>query len=195
MRSLRCRRGNFSRRAWSRAVALPIAAIMLFVGGFYVGSAWAGNWTTTDNAYKAGDSNVVFDQCALQTNTHNAFHANDSHDIEPTQITTTLYHRGCDTDDVRINDYAYGTSRPTGWYECHAFHSSQNCNRGHAHINTSYSNIPENYNRTLTLVCEEIGHSVGLAHRKSGEPASCMGADLSWLHLSGHDQTVINNHY
>jgi hypothetical protein len=68
------------------------------------------------------------------------------------------------------------------------------CDIGHAQINTSYSNIPENYNWTLTLVCGEIGHSVGLAHRRSGEPASCMGADLLAA-LERARSTVINADY
>lgn len=158
------------------------------------GIALAGNWVTTDNAYKAGDADVWFNQCALTTTTHNAFHNNDSHDIEPTQITTHLSaaHDACDTEDVRINDFGYGTDNARGWYECHAFHSSQNCDKGHAHINTSYSTVPENYDETEEVVCEEIGHSVGLAHTSA--TSSCMSTSDS-SHLDGHDKDVINNHY
>lgn len=66
--------------------------------------AYAGNWTTTDGSFKAGDSNVYFHNCDLdpEGNTHRAFHANDEGDIAPTNIRTTLVH-GCDTQDVRID--------------------------------------------------------------------------------------------
>jgi hypothetical protein len=176
-----------------RAVtAIVIAAVCGAL--LIVGTSFATNWTTSDNSYKAGDSDVWFHQCAMQANTHDAFHANDSHDIEPTAITThlTAAHDACGTEDVRINDFAYGTDDPTGWYECHDFHSAQNCDKGHAHINTSYSNIPEDYQRTLRLVCEEIGHSVGLGH--SGDSDSCMSASTA-AHLTSHDKGHLNNNY
>jgi hypothetical protein len=67
------------------------------------------------------------------------------------------------------------------------------CDEGHAHINTSYSNIPEDYDRTLTLVCEEIGHSVGLDHSPS--EFSCMGMNLEATHLGRHDITLLNANY
>lgn len=67
------------------------------------------------------------------------------------------------------------------------------CWNGHTHFNTSYANIPENYNRTLTLVCEEMGHAVGLHHRV--ENTSCMGSNLDALHLDQHDKDVINRLY
>lgn len=108
------------------------------------GIGFVGNWVTTDSAYKAGDADVWFHQCAMTTNTHDAFHSNDSHDIEPTKITTHLSaaHDACGVEDVRINDYGYGTNTFIGWYECHEKHSAQNCDKGHAHINTSYSEHP-----------------------------------------------------
>ncbi len=179
-----------------RTVAAGLAALGAGVLlGTLVGVGTGSNWNTTDNSYKAGDSNVWFNQCAMQANTHDAFHANDSHDIEPTDITTSLSaaHDACDTVDVRINDFGYGTNRPRGFYECHVFNSPQNCDEGHAHINTSYSAIPENYNETLEVVCEEIGHSVGLDH--SDFDSSCMSNDVNARHLDGHDQGHLDDHY
>lgn len=163
-----------------------ILAMVLSVAGYAV----AGNWL----GYNAGDDNVYFHQCELDLNgnTHKAFHNNNDHDINSTDIETYQYH-GCSIVDVRIVGEAYGTNRPTGWYHCHAFRNSNSCDKGEAHINTSYPNIPEQYPRTLTLVCEEIGHSVGLDHR--GDPDSCMSANLQAYHLDAHDRAVINNHY
>jgi hypothetical protein len=130
----------------------------------------------------------------MMANTHDAFHGNDTHDIEITRISSSMSssHEACDTVDVRINDYNYGTDKPTGWYECHVWHSSTSCDQGHAHINTSYGDIPEDRGRTMRLVCEEIGHSVGLDH--SGEDASCMSASTA-RHLTDHDENTINGHY
>lgn len=130
---------------------------------------------------------------------HDAFHANDSYDIEPTDITTSLSAAdACDTNDVRINDYGYGTDTYKGWFECHVFNSAQNCNEGHAHINTSYSDIPEDDGSTLSIVCEEIGHSVGLAHSKTSDPgytSSCMWTSQDDGHLTSHDKGVLDANY
>jgi hypothetical protein len=78
------------------------------------GVAWAANWTENDTVYKAGGQNVVFHQCELANNTHDAFHANNNHDIEGTCITPTLLH-GCETQDVRINDFALGSGAGRGF--------------------------------------------------------------------------------
>jgi predicted Zn-dependent protease len=50
----------------------------------------------------------------------------------------------------------------------------------------------EDYSRTLRVVCEEIGHSVGLDHQ--GTSDSCMSASTA-AHLDGHDKYMINQHY
>lgn len=72
-----------------------------------IGVVFAANWDSNDYSYRAGDSNVYFDQCKLSPNTHKAFHNNDQHDIEPTDINTYLTHL-CTNEDVRINDGPYG---------------------------------------------------------------------------------------
>lgn len=176
----------------SRGFGLLIAGLLFAAVGVVIGAgtAFASHWLT-DGAKKAGDSNVRFDNCELANNTHDAFHNNDTHDIEVTVITSSNFH-SCDTVDVRINDWPFGTDDPTGWYECHLLHSANNCDHGHVHINTSYSDIPEDYSRTLRLVCEEIGHSVGLGH--SGQDGSCMSGTTA-AHLNDHDKTSINNGY
>lgn len=176
-----------------RSGSIFVVFVVGLLVGLLAGSASAGNWT----GRRAGDDpqgDVRFSQCNLMTNTHDAFHSNDSHDIEPTQVQTHLYHT-CTAYEVYMNDLAYGTDDPTGWYECHQYDPYPNiCLEGHAHINTSYSNIPEDYNRTLTLVCEEIGHSVGLDHISLS--TSCMSAYLSALHLDqDHDWWHLNVNY
>lgn len=162
------------------------------------GTVFAYNWNTGDRVYKAGDSNVYFHQCNLSpnANTHPAFHNNDRHDIEPTDIDTYLYH-GCTTVDMRINGYPYGfgdNSYGYGWYECHALYSPQGCDKGHIHV--SWGFIPEDYSDTLTLVCQEVG----LGHRARRNGTSCMSLiyyryDMTAFHLDRHDKRHINNRY
>lgn len=142
--------------------------------------------------HDAGDANVYFTMCQFEANTHSTFHDNDNHDINPTAINSIPQHT-CSEIDVFVTDGAYGTDDPTGWWECHVWFDSNTCDKGHAHINISYSNIPEDYNRTLTLMCEEIGHSVGLHH--SGSSDSCMSTNLNALHLNPHDKAQLNALY
>lgn len=174
------------------------AFVSLLSVGLAYSVAYAGNWNNNDFAYKAGDDQVYFHQCNLDSdgNTHRAFHNNNDHDILPTTINPRQYH-GCETVDVRINGYAYGFDEGAyGWYECHDKHSPQVCDKGHVHINVSYGRIPEDYSDTLSLVCEEIGHSVGLGHRTGSATGSCMSQNWSSLHLDYHDKVdEINPHY
>lgn len=135
------------------------ALIVSLTFGVEVDPAFARNWH-----HKAGDSYVYFHKCKLAYNTHVAVHRNGDHDIGPTDITRRERH-GCETVDVRINDYPFGLDDYPGWWECHRWYSANGCDWGHVHINTSYTDIPENYYVTLSLVCEEVGHSAGLDHR------------------------------
>lgn len=172
------------KRMSSVACGVTIAAALA------VGTApvLAGNWI----GYDAGDKLVFFDLCNLEANTHTAWHNNNDHDITPTDIVSQHAHDCFPAYDVVANDLAFGLDDPTGWYECHNVVGSD-CRDGHVHLNTSYSNIPEDFNRTLTLVCEEIGHSVGLWH--SGSSASCMSSNSAALHLDAHDKAMIDALY
>lgn len=176
---------------------------LIFLGSLYVlvsalsvgltyNVAYASHWLG-GTAYKAGDRDVYFHQCELDYygNTHETFHDNGDHDIGPTVITRHEVH-GCNIVDVRVVGEAYGTNMPTGWYHCHKNYSANGCDKGEVHINTSYGNIPEVYSRTLRLMCEEIGHSVGLGHRS--DPDSCMSGSTA-AHLDAHDKEAINNNY
>jgi hypothetical protein len=135
----------------------------------------------------------AFYTCNLETNTHTAFHDNDSHDIEPTDVQTALIHDCVPGAEVYMNDAGYGTDDPTGWYECHRLVNNI-CENGHIHINISYANIPEDVNRTLALICEEVGHSVGLDHR-FGEATTCMSEFIDARHLDAHDKAVLNTNF
>lgn len=152
--------------------------------------ASAGNWLN----FKAGDNQVYFHQCDLRDKTHDAFHNNSDHDILPTDINPHQYH-GCDTVDVRINDGQYFDESAYGWYECHDDVDRPVCDHGHVHINSKYDFLFNDNGTMLSLVCEEIGHSVGLAHRPSGDESSCMSQRWESRHLDSHDTNTIDNHY
>jgi hypothetical protein len=172
------------------------ASIGLAFAAFLAGTALAGHWLE-DGAKDAGDANVAFDQCNLSDTVHNKFHANDDHDIEPTTITTLQAH-SCDIRDVGIEDAGYGLDDPPGWYHCHELVSAFVCDKGEAHINLSYSYIgADGPAETHEVVCEEIGHSVGLGHRPESS-SSCLGPlELSnpENHLDGHDKDTLNDNY
>jgi len=171
-----------------------ITAVTLVALGFVAGSALANNWLTS-NAKKAGDRDVYFWQCNLNDTVHDHFHHNDAHDIDPTDISTHLAH-DCDIRDVGVEDATYGLDDPQGFYHCHELHSADVCDKGEVHINLSYPKLPEDPDHTRSVVCEEIGHSVGLGHRSDRD--SCMkspSADSDSNHLDGHDKGHLDNHY
>jgi hypothetical protein len=152
-------------------------------------SSWRAN-----NDYGA----VGFNQCALTTKMHDVFHDNDAHDIAPTDIDSPLYHDGCkdgldvDEYDVRVNDYNYGDNGKLGWAECHYLNTSEVCEAAHAHINLYYDNYT--YGEARSLMCEEIGHTVGLGHRASTD-WTCMSQQWNQEHLDGHDIQHLNDLY
>lgn len=132
-----------------------------------------------------------FAQCDLGATVHDKFHENNNHDIIPTDINPNSEHT-CTTVDVRINDGSFPGNQ-AGYWECHNWNSGSPlyCQEGHVHMDTDAGNIPENPNFTEMIVCEEIGHSVGLDH--SDGTNSCMNSTS--LHLGGHDINVINSVY
>lgn len=172
----------------------------LFVGtyglalliGVSAGTAQAGN----ANGYRAGgNSDVSFDQVNLTTIFHNAFHSANATDVAPTDISTTLTHNAF-SGEVSVMDASY-QSIAFGWYECHdgdLIAGTYYCWQGHVHIDLydppggSYSDL-----EARSLMCEEVGHSVGLAH--SGEDASCMSQQWDRDNFSGHDDGVLNGIY
>jgi hypothetical protein len=175
---------------------LSFLVMTALAGALFGGVSRASNWNEVDQIYKAGtNSTVQFHECNLSPNTHDAFHANNDHDIAPTDIFTTLAH-SCNEAEVRINDAEFGLSQPKGFYHCHAMSGPQNCSNAHAHINRSYPDIPENYGPTEHVVCEEIGHSVGLGHHSQNSNLdSCLVLLSGKRHLAGHDKNHLNDNY
>lgn len=172
--------------------------IVAALAGTLVGrTAGANNFNQTDQSFKAGTNNVVFfNECNLGATIHQVFHANNDHDIAPTDINPDLVHTCIET-EVRINDAEFGLSEFRGFYHCHQFFPNpQTCSISHVHINRSYSDIREDYGRTESVVCEEIGHSVGLGHLSQNSSLdSCMVLTRDLRHLSAHDKNHLNDNY
>lgn len=170
--------------------------LLVYLLELSAGAAIAGN----ANGYRAGlDSTVSFNHSSLTTIFHDAAHTTDSTDIEPTDITTSLFHDTAGK-EISIYDFTY-ESQYYGWYECHASEWKNQktiCYNGHVHIDLfdppggSYSVTEAN-----ALMCQEVGHSVGLAH--SVQWGSCMYDPLPtrWFEtdFSTHDDGVVNGIY
>jgi len=146
---------------------------------------------TNNNGWRTGtNSTISFGQCNLTSLFHTAAHDVDVQ-VESTQVTTTLLH-SCDDGETRVFDFAYDSAFFGKW-ECHQF-AGNICVMGHVHIDLvdppggSYSDV-----EAQSLMCEEIGHSVSLAH--SSENGSCMSQQWDEQNLSTHDKGVINSVY
>lgn len=139
--------------------------------------------------HRAGtNSTVTFDQVSLTSTIHSAFDFNDINNIEPTQISTTLYH-GSGGKEVNVFDANYGDTGWAGRYLC-VQGDGNTCEEGWVQINLYWSYTTT---QARSLVCEEVGHSVGLAH--SSQTSSCMSQQWDRTFLSSHDMGELNNIY
>ncbi len=180
---------------YSRLVVVSL--VVVFVIGLQAGAALAAN-LLPDRWYPGNDVNVSFSHVLLEPLTHVAAHSADDTDVEPTELSTTLYHDQTNK-EVEIYDSNYNDPR-YGWYECHGWttdsHSSphRHCNDGHVHIDLV--NPPGgvwDQAEMNSLVCEEVGHAVNLAH--SSDANSCMSQSFALQDWSGHDDITVNGYY
>ena len=171
---------SWTRRS-GRTVGAAVAAILLSTTMVQAGNVLG---------HRAGGNNIVtFNQSALTDNIHNAAHFVDDNSIEPTDISTTLFHSDPGK-EVQIYDWNYGD---TGWYGrwfCQSWGAGNVCLDGRVQINLFWA---YNQQQARSLVCEEVGHAVGLAH--SGEDGSCMSQQWDETLLSPHDKAHLNAIY
>jgi hypothetical protein len=146
--------------------------------------------------HRAGSNAVVtFNRYNLTATIDSAFTFNDYYSIEPSEISTTVFlNDPAYSKEVNVHDAAYGD---TGWYGnwwCYTWGSGNLCLIGLVQINLSYG--PYSLSDAKSLVCEEVGHSVGLAHNYGSTGlTSCMSQAWDQTKLNFHDQTTINNIY
>ena len=160
-------------------------------------SALAANWDGPNDGNQgwavAGGNPIEFTQCDLTATVHDFFHSNYDHDIAPTDIVPTGSH-SCTTIDVGTGDDNFG-SGALGFAECHDFVSPNTCNIAHAHIDLSHPLVPEDFTQTLKVVCQEVGHAVGLRHRVSPVNSCMWSGSSGGPHFDTHDRNVLNDHY
>ena len=173
-------------RSRRRRLLIPLIAFGLVISST---PAWGNNWIRKTG----GDSAIQFDLCDLNAGFHDAWHDNNGHDISPTNINPSHVH-SCNTVEVRMNDFAYGSADPIGWWECHSVNILGQCVNGHVHINLSKTGSLST-GAKLSLTCQEIGHSVGLDHPTSGTSCMIQIVSANRQHLIQHDIDVINAHY
>lgn len=185
-----------SRRARSRVLTVGFS-VAAALGMLLTSAALAANWDGPNDGNQgwavAGGNPVDFTQCDLNATVHDFFHSNNDHDIAPTNINPNGTH-ACSTIDVGIGDDNF-FSGFRGFAECHDFVSPNTCNVAHAHIDLSHPDVPENFFLTLRVVCQEIGHTVGLRHRVSSADSCMWNGAATSAHLDSHDTSVLNSHY
>ncbi|GMQ97861.1 MAG: hypothetical protein BMS9Abin17_0364 [Acidimicrobiia bacterium] len=181
-----------------KRLLIIVAIVAGFVAGAMVGTASASNRFPTNNRAGA-NSTVTFKHLNLASTMHDAAHNTDTTDVEPTDVYTLIYHTG--TREVTINDYSYNSSA-YGWYECHSSYLSGGvliCTNSHVHIDLYLVGAPNppgsSYSTTeaRSLMCEEVGHAIGLAH--SSEGSSCMSGAWDDTDWTSHDDGVVNGIY
>jgi hypothetical protein len=115
--------------------------------------------------------------------------------INPTDM-TSLYASGVSSTYINIVDNDYGPSQWVGMYDCATGPNRGVCSRGDVIINLYQPYVPGgswSATERRSLVCEEIGHALGLAHRTTAN--GCMSQDWNDTDYSAHDDAHLNNWY
>lgn len=115
--------------------------------------------------------------------------------INPTDM-TSLYAGSVAGAYINIVDLDYGATGWSGLYDCATGPNSGVCSRGDVIINLYAPYVPGgtwSATERRSLMCEEIGHALGLAHDKSR--TGCMSQSWSSTDYTSHDDGHINNWY
>lgn len=97
---------------------------------------------------------------------------------------------------INLFDDTYGTSWSGRW-ECVKWSAANVCQQGNTYFNLAHG--PYTSTDAKSLVCEEVGHGVGLSHNDLAQTnsGSCMQRPVCWVctRWNGHDNTTISNLY
>jgi hypothetical protein len=116
-------------------------------------------------------------------------------EFNPTDL-TTLYTSTLSQAYLQVVDGDYGNIGWAGLWTCGNWGSGNICRRADIYLNLDSSAPPGGtYDATerRSLVCEEMGHGVGLAHRYVN--AGCMSQNWGRIHWTDHDKNHVNNWY
>jgi hypothetical protein len=117
-------------------------------------------------------------------------------ELEPTRLVTGT---GTTTEesaaDVSVFDANYGDSGWWGVAECMVLQSATICEHHHVRINRFHSPGGDGWSATerRSILCEEIGHTLGLRHRDAS--GTCMSQRWNETHFNSHDDDHINARY
>ena len=143
--------------------------------------------------HRAGwDSTVKVNKVALSAQFNTQVNNVLSESVNPTDITLQIaIDQAAANWEVNIYDANYGDTGWAGHWNCQVWGSMTVCTQGRVRLNqvVSYTN-----QEAKSLACEEIGHSLGLAHSNEVN-ASCMSQQWNQTKLSTHDRNHLNSIY
>jgi hypothetical protein len=150
------------------------------LAGVGLASHWGG--------YTAGnDKEVDFCLVDLTSDMHDAYHWNEDNNVVWSDVFPTSSHTPC-LGEVDVFDGDYGDTNWSGFYDCLDFDDPV-CSWGRIRLNLFYSH---DLSARRWVVCQEVGHSLGLNH--SSDSNSCMKNTYDsspWL--TSHDLAEINS--
>lgn len=115
--------------------------------------------------------------------------------INPTDM-TSLYASSVSKTYINIADNDYGATGWYGLYNCATGPNSGVCKRGDVLINLYAPYVPGgtwSATERRSLVCEEVGHALGLAHDFTRN--GCMSQDWAASDYTAHDDAHLNSWY
>lgn len=165
--------------------AIPVLPTLLL--GLFVGVTPA--LATNILGHTAGyDSIVTFKKSYLTGQTSTAFNSSDVNNVEPTDVTTWIWttdgsQNNC-CKEINVYDATYAGTWYGQWL-CDEYDGNV-CVDARVRINLTYTytNL-----EMRSLVCEEVGHGVSLAHRET-TTTTCMARPVCWdcEFLNSHDK-------
>lgn len=148
---------------------------------------------TNDNTVRVPDGTPVYlYRNSLTTGFYNAVEYVRQNGINPTDM-TSLYASGVSSTYINIVDNDYGPFW-FGMWDCATGDNVGVCSRGDVFLNIGVT-PPGGWSDTKyrSLVCEEMGHGIGLAHRYTEN--GCMSQDWADTDYSSHDDAHLNSYY
>lgn len=153
---------------------------------------YADNWS---KFYLGYDRIAEFNKCNLTTIASDAFGWNDTKNVEPNSYISTSIYTTCTYEwEVTVYDNKYGDTSWLGRWYCESW-SGATCHYGNVQFNLdkqpSSGWTVDNWRH---LMCQEIGHSITLAHSTTSieKSNSCMGGPGT-LYLTSHDHKQLDN--
>lgn len=173
-------------------VAMTLTAAVLGAGAMTAGPAVA----TNDLGVQVPDGTPVYlYRNALTPGFSDAAEYVRQYGINPTDM-TSLYASSVSGAYVNIVDNDYGATGWNGLYDCGTGPNRGVCSRGDVLINLYSPYIPGGSWSTTerrSLMCEEVGHAIGLAHDKSRN--GCMSQSWSRTDFTYHDDAHLTIWY